>query len=496
MKEFNEAPTATQQPPIIVSGARVVDSARLLYVSTVLFFLMALGYLIPRPELDVAFPAVLTITCLATAYATIKNDHVMIWAPLPWFLVTCALYYGIGALVYPLGSEQLLRYLDTFFPLDPYWLRRTNLLNAVAMLVICATYLLVSPRTRVLAQREPTPADLERLNRMAWFCLVVAYVARLVIRGGDPTGVGSGGTIKSLENLTQVALVLFAFLIIRGQRRLLWVFLPALFVELYVAFSFLMRNNLLIICLSVFLGLYWARPSRKLMVSSVLVGVVLFTLLSPIVQFGRDVRWNLNSTISNSDIIAGSLRILTTPEYRDNPRNQLQWARMSYANAQAFAMSQYDRGAPGNTLSLALYTIVPRVLWQGKPSITPGAEFNYLALGNAQSASAPGVFAESYWNGGWSMVLATSAYIGLLFAISASFVVRRLRGFDPRWLPAATIVIGIGYRPDSWFVASYIGFLPIAIALTATAYLFVGSASPLQTAGRDSANISLAGASR
>jgi len=140
------------------------------------------------------------------------------------------------------------------------------------------------------------------------------------------------------------------------------------------------------------------------------------------------------------------------------------WSRLNYANAQTFAMNRYDQGQPGDSFKLAIYAPIPRFIWFNKPSITDvGKEFNYLATGNYFSSSAPGFFAEAYWNGGYAMVFIACFYVGVLFCCFTYYSIKKMQNNELLFLPIIFLGIRMGFRPDGWFVAEYIGTPLIAI---------------------------------
>jgi len=210
---------------------------------------------------------------------------------------------------------------------------------------------------------------------------------------------------------------------------------------------------------------YFATGKKKVLACGVLAVAFMYALLVPMVSAGRD--W-LNF---QSDRGAGT-RSSFVMDYLDGkdvaggrPVNDIQmwWARLNYANAQAFAMQAYDRGSPGNSFSLALYAPIPRFIWPNKPVMTVGSDFNCLVTGSPGSQSAPGIFAEAYWNGGWFLVIGACMYVGVLFAWFTSMSMQYMALPDFRWLPVAFFGILMGVRPDDWFVNIYVSSLPVCV---------------------------------
>jgi hypothetical protein len=95
--------------------------------------------------------------------------------------------------------------------------------------------------------------------------------------------------------------------------------------------------------------------------------------------------------------------------------------------------------------------------------MTPGAQFNYLATGSDMSSSAPGVFAEAYWNGGWWSVMLSGFYIGAAFAWFTRKSMSHMARLDYRWAPCGVFGLLMGLRIDDWFAAAYVGSVVVAL---------------------------------
>lgn len=425
--------------------------------------LIAIAYAIPGRAVDWILPAALGALCAVGTWRLVRITPAFLTG-MPWFLLTFGFYYGFGAVMYSFAPIEVRDYVDVMFPVDAAWLRTTNVLNAVGFAVVSLAFF---GGMSLPARPRPVTLDSEYeiavAQRTMWVCLVIGYLARLAIRGQDPTGASGGGMIKSLENLILVALALLCFLVARGRRRYLWLLVPLAGVELYLTFVMLMKSDVMTVGLFMFLGLFWAKPSRKLLVGGAAAGIATYLLLAPIIQLGRAIRWDLGGDISSKELLANAVSSTDAFESVASRPASYPWTRVMSANAEAFAMSQYDAGLPGKSYEMAGYMFIPRALWPDKPIITPGVVFNEAALGSSTSASAPGVLGEAYWNGGWAYVVMSAIYVGFFLAIFTRIVTSCLVGGDSRILPAATLVVVIACRPDAWFAASFIGTVPILI---------------------------------
>jgi hypothetical protein len=133
-------------------------------------------------------------------------------------------------------------------------------------------------------------------------------------------------------------------------------------------------------------------------------------------------------------------------------------------------MNQYDQGRPGNSLEHAFATLVPRILWKDKPiTARIGVEFQQLYTrrwNDNRTSVGVGVFGEGYWLGGWAGVVLVSLGIGLQLAIMSNLVFKHERQGDVMAYIFCFLYGIITARAiDKWIVMSYIGNIPIYIAL-------------------------------
>jgi hypothetical protein len=145
------------------------------------------------------------------------------------------------------------------------------------------------------------------------------------------------------------------------------------------------------------------------------------------------------------------------------PSVQYWWSRLNYANAQAFAMDAHDAGQVGDTFELAIWAFVPRILYPDKPVMTTGDTFNELVTGNPESKSAPGMFAEGYWNAGWAGLIVVSVAMACCYWGWERYTRARLAALQLQYLPVMWMGLSPAIQPDSWFVPRTFGIVPIAI---------------------------------
>ena len=98
------------------------------------------------------------------------------------------------------------------------------------------------------------------------------------------------------------------------------------------------------------------------------------------------------------------------------------------------------------------------MIWPEKPNITEiGQDFNELAVGSRTSGSAPGLFADAYWDYGWWGVPLLFLPMGALFALMSRYAIWvQVTG---RWMlfPVVLMMMRMGYRVDGFYITDILG---------------------------------------
>jgi hypothetical protein len=198
----------------------------------------------------------------------------------------------------------------------------------------------------------------------------------------------------------------------------------------------------------------------------------------PIVEQGRAEHWRRYQSLWGADlterleILWLSLGNFGTIEETNSIETSL--ARISYVNQATFAVHLHDSGHAGETLSLSqiLVVFVPRLLWPDKPITTQSAvDFNIAATGVATSASSPGLFAEAYWNFGWTGVILLMMSLGLLLALLSRYAIDIFHRESWLYFPVVLLAMRIGFRTDGYYVPDILGALVMLISLHLVLYL-------------------------
>lgn len=414
---------------------------------------------------NASVPALLGGACLWAGYRITRTRPDAVWTPLPWFLAAWTVYYGFGALAYVYATPETIAYMDAFYPVDDRALLRTNLLNLVGLVsVLAATGLVSRARLRSAVHSAHSPGH--DPWRVAMLFLLVGVPVKYLFEFPYVLGLtdfvlpGSVQYLGTFSGLAILSLSVAAAQGRRGARQLLWLLIAS---EMLVGVVMLAKLHMIQTVLLFLLGRYAVRPDvKRLVIGGILIAIGYAAVLSPFVDFARIALGR-----ASSQNLAEATDVAFT--YGTKGRQMLAevlpgvqgwWSRLAYSNTQAFAMDQYDQGKPGWTFAMAGYALVPRVLYEDKPIMTPGREFTYFAQGKDISSTGIGFFvAEAYWNGGWVLAILTGLFAGSVFAVLGRISLRAVR--SGRWLysPLVFMSIRIALRPDDWFVPAYLGGL-------------------------------------
>jgi hypothetical protein len=418
----------------------------------------------PLEWANAAVPTMLLVVLPLAAYLVVSRVPVMVWSPLPWFFLACAAYFGVGPLIYSYGPEEEISYVSQYYSITPLELLRSNILNVVGLLSVVYGYWLASqilPRT-VTEQHVP---DMRRLRRVTVLFLLIGLPSRFLLE--LPYALGRlpfvlPGTAIYLSAFSKLAMIPMFVLIARGERRWLPILATIAILESVVSIVMFSKLEILMTSVVLLLGAHLVYPRRRLLLLGSAAAVGAYLIAAPLVTYGREESrgYHLSAT-ARLEIV----REYFTRDHEQRKGDAHVWARLNYANAQAYAMSAYDRGDGGNTFSGIPYTFVPRFLWPQKPIFKTGGQFNFLVTGSWTSFSAPGIFAEAYWNGGWLGVLVTCVFVGILMAGATRYSTMKVGTMDLLFLPIVFFLMKVGLRPDDWFVTTYIGGPVIAVCL-------------------------------
>jgi len=411
-------------------------------------------------------PAVLGVVCGACGYLSIKNSPIALWSPIPWFLLSCAGFYGLGPLAYHFATPETVSFLDGLYVVDEKSLLRTNLLNAAGIAAVSFTIaitLLMAPSS--IGRMQPYNHVLTK--KLMWTFIAVAapvkYFLVVPYIMGKLSYVPPGAFLHLADFLGSAIIVMF-ILLANGEKKYVPLLAIVLLSELAFGLLALSKTVMIQTALITCLGIWLYRRSISVLITSGLAIIFVYSLvLSPFVLFARTVigassakeTADVNIAISAYESVGLNELAVLSPEV------QGWWTRLSYANVQAFAMERFNEGNRGKTFDLFPYVFVPRIIDPDKPLMHLGQDFTQLILGYEDTShTGLGVFGEAYWNGGWPLVIVASMYVGVIIGIIARFAMFTMLSGEYIFLPIILLGIQLGLTGlTDWFVSTFVGGL-------------------------------------
>lgn len=353
-------------------------------------FVYVLGIAELYPAMNIAGPVVLCAILGWSAYWIVEGNPIAVWAPLFWFRVACAVYFGFGALVPHIVNDETLQRIYALHYFDDALNLKVNLVYCFGIFCALGFSYLFLGWNRTGARRADAGDSRPDIDRTLMFALIF-----LLVGGGLRYGVivpyafgltdyTLPGAIGALGKMYYVGIYLLIVHAIGRSQKTLLAASALVFFEISVSVASFAKMDLLLILIFSFLGLISRDVTRK----KVLVGAscVLFAYFAfqPLVGFGRAELQLRYGEIRGAGLIE---RWQIVQDYFDSGNDRALLAtqggmsRLSYVNVAAFAIDRYDAGAKLNTLGNAAAVFVPRLLWPDKPVITQlGSDFNFMVF--------------------------------------------------------------------------------------------------------------------
>ncbi len=401
-----------------------------------------------------SFLVAFTLFCSVSAYQLTRQSPLLMFSPMPWFLLASGVYFGFGPLIYFFGNEMAKTYCNAVWPVDLDELWSVTLLNALGVVLVFGVWLW---QMREVPRGRLKPAGDDALASAVLIFYLVGLPFRLItiVSDYDLLPFTLPGFLRWFANLTSAGLVLLTAMALRkgGGWRFLWgAMLVMDVIGGVLAFS---KLAILLAVIPCILGYLLYRPQRQALQWIPVFLTIAYMVSHSFVSFARQNVMDHNSILGRMELAHSFF-----DAEKANPldeEDQAWWTRLNYANAQQFAMQDYENGTPGDSLMMALIAPIPRILWPDKPSIESGYEFYRRLTGRNTASFGIGFFAEAYWNGGWLAVVLCSCAIGWIFGKITLFISKE-QAIGNLWvLPIALIWIRGGARVDGWIHTEIVG---------------------------------------
>ncbi len=415
--------------------------------------------------INIGGPAALMVILLMGAWRQIRNSARYIWAPLFWFRISCALYFGFGSIVPYIANDATAFYIKAVYDFSEQECFKAGFITLVSIFTVLLTVSLV-PVDR--QQREQSLVYQAKRNQSLtlYFAVVllvvgayIRYVILLPVAFGMETQ--AAGLVMGLGKLYAVGLYLLTLYGLRASKAVIVIAVVLIVIDIVVGLVTFAKMEVLVTLLFSYLAIL----HHKLTIKRALIGLALvigvYSQISPIVGYGRDELATINGNPlmgtfqqrfdilnSYSDEISDS----------DPSKPSMALSRICYLSFSSLVISWYDTSRPGASLRNLLYIFIPRFIWPDKPVISAvGTELYREVTGLEGSSVSAGWFSEAYWNLGWSGIPLIMIPVGLILAYLSKYCIRMMT--QERWmhLPAVLSAVWLGTRVDGALVMDVFG---------------------------------------
>lgn len=426
--------------------------------------------------MNVAGPVALVSILGWSCYRIVRQSPIAVWAPLFWFRLACAAYYGFGALVPHIVNEETRAWIFVLHHFDDALNLKVNFIYVAGIFLTLTFSFFFLKRRRGIRPTAPTMVIWQNPSRVLLLFALCFLAVGGILRYGFIVPYSFGltqtlvpGAFSALSRMYYVGIFLIIAYMMAYNKKIWPIVFILIAFEVFVSIASFLKTELMFIIIFSFLGFISRETTKtKLFVGASCVALAFLSFQS-LVGYGR-----AELTMRYGDIRGAGLqeRWDIVRDYLDGGREAVATtplsglSRLSYVNVGAFVVDQYDAGLPGDTLRNAPAVLIPRVLWPGKPIITQvGADLNILVFGQEGSQLGIGHFAEAYWNFGWWGIAPFMAVLALILSVFTKISIRIMARKDWLFLPVVFIGVNMGLRVDGFLVPDILGPAWMAICL-------------------------------
>lgn len=424
-------------------------------------------------------PLILTAVLGASCFRMIRISSITIWAPLFWFRLSCAVYFGIGAVVPHLISEDSIAYIRSIYNFDEKTNLKVNLITCVgvfAVLILSSLSIVLSLNARSTAQSEGRKEG-RALGLYALGFLLVGGVVRygiVIPYVFGLTEVVIPGVFGAVSILFYVGIFMLVLHTVRSNPALLPLTVALIVIETAVSIASFSKTDLLMLLIFSFLGLVSGKVNRSRIIAGAIFISAAYFVFQPLVTYGRQQIELRYGSAAGADIPERFDIVLSY--FRSYSSTDVLYegglSRLSYLNVNSMVVDRYDAGRPGSTFEDSLAVFVPRILWRDKPVITElGRDLYFEVRGRYGSALGIGHFAEAYWNFGWVGILPFMCALSLILTMFTWISINIVAAEEWLFFPVVFLGVNVGLRVDGHFVPDVLGACWIALWIGVGLYL-------------------------
>lgn len=413
-------------------------------------------------------PIALALILGWSCYRGVSASFVTIWAPLLWFRIACAVYFGLGSIVPIIADEPTRQYIYTLYRFTTETAFKVNVIFCLGVfMVLTCSFVLLGISTGRRADVKLSHSVQDKAEDRTLFYAILFLVGGGILRYGidipyqiglfDFVVPGAVGALSKSYYVGVYLLILHA-----SDHRNVWpIAIAIVLIDVLCSIATFAKTELLLILIFSVLGLIRRKNRAVVVVVGSLVVLLSYFSFQPLVDYGRAEIAAQYGSIRGGGLsdrlqivgrfFEGGYERVATPIDRG-------LSRLSYTNTAAFVVDRFDAGAPGTTFTEAAAVLIPRVLWPDKPIISQlGADLNYLVYGQVGSSLGIGHFAEAYWNFGWIGIPFVMAVLAIILTVTSRVSIGIVARRDWIYLPVVFLSVNIGIRVDGHFVPDILG---------------------------------------
>jgi hypothetical protein len=440
---------------------------------TFIYFLgSAVGFM-PDIFWNFFVPASMGSACIYGALRLFQTNPAYILTAYFWFLSTCAVYYGLGGAAMAIGTDTTIQVILNFYSSSQAELEKAHLIIATSITLVSITCHLMIGRKVPYVSGEiiKTPEGIN-IRTVGIVGMTVGLVCQIVF--DLPYQLGVIEETSALRNLTAVVyvgIVMLSYAGFGGDRAALAIAVCVTVFEFLVGLLLFQKMSPIICIVMCSVGWIMRRPKIRNAASVLAFIMISYSLLAPFCGYARDELLltkgeRQGSPAERLEIILQYLEDSTARRATDDDYQP--WlARLSYLNAQGFAISSYDAGRPSNSLDNFIYVFVPRMIMPDKPIISDiGADFNEAVTGSRLSSTSPTILVEGYYLYGWLGVFTLMPIYGVIIGLYSRFSFAKLQDGKIALFPAILMMMLSGMQNDNNLLTSTFGGGVIIVAVT------------------------------
>jgi hypothetical protein len=425
----------------------------------------------------------LTLTSIAALrYVTLNRLFVL--TPVPWFYAACALFFGIGPLLWNFADQATIAYVDisSRVPMDNLRIMDANLLSIGGIAIVTATLAALQFLFDWEGKAPQNYLDRfspEALARIFWLSVIIGLTIKYALILPVKVGLASYEIPNFISQLTaflKVAIIVGYLARARGVQGIAGMHFALIGTELLTAAMSASKTEIFTVVLMIMIGRFLAQRTMK---QAFLFGAAAATMyigfLANFVLFLR-INYSVSGVTSVGELFDAATEYFASDNVDQIGQAgvQLWWARLTFSNFQVFAIDAYDSGRFGETFLAALWAFAPRFLFPNKPNLNAGGDFSEeLLTGSSEWVqTSMTYFAEGYWNMGvWGLVI-VCVWAAFVYFVLTYIVLMNVSAGRIGILLMASVAIPLGLGVDAWFASGLVGGFALALLYAAVGYAY------------------------